>query len=112
MQGHAYVCIIPVNNTYLMNIAIQISFVLIIVAQFLAILRLIIGPGLINRVIALDLLAFLTISFVGVYTISTGEVLFLDIAIVLALVAFLSTIAFARYIIRSIHLSKLLKNRN
>ena len=94
------------------KLAVDISFILIVLAQFLAVVRLIIGPGLINRVIALDLLAFLTISFVGVYTLSTGEVLFLDIAIVLALVAFLSTIAFARYTIRSIHLSKLLKKRN
>ena len=94
------------------EIAVNTSMALVILAKCLSVIRLIIGPGLINRVIALDLLAFLTISFVGLYTVAVRQTLFLDIAIVLAPVSFLSTTAFARYIIRSIKLTKTLKNRN
>lgn len=66
----------------------------------LAFIRLCKGPSLADRVVALDVIAFVTIGFIGVYTIFSQEPAFLDIAITLALVAFLSTIAFARFILQ------------
>jgi multicomponent Na+:H+ antiporter subunit F len=71
--------------------ALCISFVL-------AFLRLLGGPSLADRVVALDLIAYIVICFIATYTIATGKSSFLDAAIVLALIAFLGTTAFARYI--------------
>jgi multicomponent Na+:H+ antiporter subunit F len=56
----------------------------------------------VDRVVALDLIAFLTIALIAVYAMDTQEQTFLDIGVTLALVAFLSTIAFARFILRRI----------
>ena len=47
---------------------------------------------------ALDLISILAAGVIAVYTIETGEAAYLDVAIALALVGFLGTVAFARYI--------------
>ena len=70
------------------------------VALFLAFFRLVRGPTLPDRVVALDLIMALTVAIIALYAIATHEPILLDAAIVLALIAFLSTVAFARYIER------------
>ena len=47
------------------------------------------------------MLALLGIAFIGVIAVATKEYAYLDVAIALALVGFLATVAFARYIYRS-----------
>lgn len=66
----------------------------------LAFIRLMRGPSLPDRVVALDLLSLVGISVTGVYAIATEQALFLDVALVLALLSFLGTVAFAFYIER------------
>jgi multicomponent Na+:H+ antiporter subunit F len=70
------------------------------VALFLAFLRLVRGQTLPDRVVALDLIAVLTVALIALYAIATNERIFLDTAIVLALISFLGTVAFARYVER------------
>jgi multicomponent Na+:H+ antiporter subunit F len=67
----------------------------------IAALRLVKGPSLSDRVIALDLIAYITIGFIATYAISSERIALLDAATVLALVAFLGTTAFARYVQQS-----------
>ena len=50
--------------------------------------------------VALDLFAVLSTAFLTLYAIDSDELVFLDVAIVLALIAFLGTAAFALYIER------------
>lgn len=84
----------------LTDLALLIVLPLLLGALVLAFLRLVRGPSLPDRVVALDLLALLGISVTGVYAIATGQALFLDVALVLALLSFLGTVAFAFYIER------------
>lgn len=67
-------------------------------AALIALIRLIRGPSLPDRVIALDLIATLTIGITASYAIAAGIVAYLDVAVLLALVAFLGTVAFAYYL--------------
>ncbi len=67
-------------------------------ALVLALYRLVRGPSLPDRVAALDLLAILAAGVIGVEAIRSGQRAFLDVAIALALVVFLGTVAFARYL--------------
>lgn len=73
------------------------------VAFYLALVRLINGPSLPDRVVALDLLSALSVGAIGVYAIATNQHVFLDVAIVLALITFLGTVAFAQYVERRAH---------
>lgn len=66
----------------------------------LTIIRLVRGPTLPDRILALDLITTLALSFIVLVAILTGFHLYLDIAISLGLVGFLSTVALARYVLR------------
>ncbi len=68
------------------------------VGILLAVIRLVLGPTLPDRVVALDLITILAVGITAAYSVTTGEAAFLDAAIVLALIAFLGTVAFAYYI--------------
>lgn len=64
----------------------------------LAVGRLLRGPSLPDRVVALDLLVSLGIGVAVVHAIYEDQPAFLDVAVILALVAFLGTVAFAAYV--------------
>jgi multicomponent Na+:H+ antiporter subunit F len=63
----------------------------------LALVRLVRGPDLANRVVALDLLSVLGVGIAAAAAVLSGDAVYLDIALILALIAFVSTVAFARY---------------
>ncbi len=73
---------------------------LLFLAVILAFVRLARGPSLADRVVAFDLLATLGIAILAAYAVASGQPAFLDVGLVLALVSFLSTVAFAQYIER------------
>lgn len=77
--------------------AALITFVLLIAAMALAFIRMAIGPSFADRVVAVDLLTIVMVAVCAVYAVKADEAAFLDIAIALALVAFLGTVALARY---------------
>ena len=77
-----------------------IVLIMLSLALVLAFIRLVIGPSLPDRVVALDLIAIISMGIIADYDIATNDTVFLDIAVVLALIAFLSTVAFARYVER------------
>ena len=75
-----------------------ISLSMMAVAMMLAAIRLIRGPSLPDRVVALDLISILAAGITAIYAIASGQAVFLDVATILALVSFLGTVAFARYV--------------
>jgi multicomponent Na+:H+ antiporter subunit F len=70
-------------------------------AMALAFLRLILGPTQTDRVIAVEIVFSAGLVLVAVAAYSTGRYLFLDIAMGMALVGFVATIAWARLIDKS-----------
>ena len=79
--------------------AADIAIGLLLVALLLVIIRLARGPNLGDRIMALDTLTILAVGLIGAVTLRTGLTLYLDIAIAIALVGFLSTMALARYLL-------------
>lgn len=77
-----------------------ICFALLCAAMLLAFVRLVRGPSVADRVVALDLLAIICVGAIIVYGVATDLPVFLDAAIVLAMVGFAGTIAFAKYLER------------
>lgn len=75
---------------YIVLPALSISMLMILI-------RLFKGPSLIDKVIALDLLVIVAIGFFSAYSILFNETVIIDIALILAIIAFLSTIAFTYY---------------
>ena len=74
-----------------------VALALVGVAVLLAFVRLVRGPDVANRVVAVDLLSALVVGIAGAAAVLSGDPVYLDVALVLALIAFLGTVAFARY---------------
>lgn len=87
------------NGAELLLHATSVAFALLLLAVALVIVRLIRGPTLADRILALDLIATLSIALIATFAVRTGFTLYLDIAIALGLLGFLSTVAFARYLL-------------
>jgi len=71
---------------------------LLSLSGLLVFIRFLAGPSLSDRVIALDLLITIGIGVIAAYSIVSNRETFLDIAMILALIAFLGTVAFSYYL--------------
>jgi multicomponent Na+:H+ antiporter subunit F len=74
---------------------------LLVGALLLVLVRLVRGPTVLDRVVALDYMAVVTVGLLGVYAIATGQTAYLDVAMIIALLGFLGTVGFAYYVERS-----------
>lgn len=83
----------------MMELATTVCLVVLGVALVLALVRLVAGPSLADRILGLDTITVLGIGIIAVFAVRTGLYLYTDIAVSLALVGFLSTAAFARYLL-------------
>lgn len=80
------------------GVAANITAMMIFLSIILATVRLIRGPSLSDRVVALDLISILLVAFLVVFAFASSVQAYLDAALALALVGFLGTVAFARLI--------------
>lgn len=81
--------------------AVQFSLVVLLLSMAVAIVRLVKGPDAADRIVALDLISVLVVAFLATCSIYAKEISFLDVAIAYALIAFLGTVALARFLMRS-----------
>jgi multicomponent Na+:H+ antiporter subunit F len=73
-------------------------FALLSASFLLTLLRLLRGPTLSDRVVALDLLGIVIVAIIGANMLTSGETTYLDVFVVFAVVVFFGTVALARYI--------------
>jgi multicomponent Na+:H+ antiporter subunit F len=83
----------------IVSAAAMVALGILGLAFLLTVYRVVVGPTLPDRVLALDMLVAVAIGFIAVIAIKTGFTLYIDIAISLGLVGFLATVAFARFIL-------------
>jgi len=77
------------------------ALAMLLVSMVLVLWRLARGPTAADRVIALDLLSMLVVAFLVTVSLHAQETSYLDVAIAYACIAFLGTVALARYISRT-----------
>lgn len=82
----------------MLEIVTMLSLGMLALSLLFALIRLAKGPSLPDRVMSLDLMGSIVVGMIGVYSIATANPEFLDAGIVLGLIAFLSTVAFAKFI--------------
>jgi multicomponent Na+:H+ antiporter subunit F len=80
-----------------LDLSLEIGFLCVVVSVVLAFFRLVRGPSLQDRVVALDFMTVAIVAFCGLAAVRYGTPAFLDVALVLALVGFLATVALARF---------------
>jgi len=80
--------------------AINVTLVLIGLAMTLSLWRLFRGPDVVDRVIAIDMLYVNACAMLLVYGIRAETALHFEAALIIAMLGFLSTAAFARFLLR------------
>ena len=93
--------LIDVRQSGPLGAAILFAFLAITGSLVLATARLLLGPTLADRVVALDLISILLVAMLALFALASGVDTYMDAALVLALVAFLGTVALARFMLRS-----------
>ncbi len=83
-----------------MTWVLDLALVGLAAALSLTFLRILRGPTAHDRVVALENTASTVVSLVGIYAIRREQVVLLDVLVVIALLGFISTVAFARYLER------------
>jgi len=84
----------------MIEIIARLSATILGLAILMTVARLIKGPSLPDRVVAMDLLGVLVVGMIVVLAGATGVQATLDAAIVIALVGFVGTVAYATYVER------------
>lgn len=76
---------------------LELSLVLAAAAALLAVWRLLKGPGPFDRAVAMDVLCLVTMPMMAALALYTGRGIYLDVALVYAVLSFLGVTALARY---------------
>lgn len=85
---------------YLFDIALIIALVALALGQVLCMLRLVIGPGPADRILALDTMVLNALGLVVILGLYQGVAVYFEVAMLIAMLGFVSTVALARFILR------------
>ena len=88
------------NEVSLVEGAASLAMVMIAASFVPVLIRLLRGPELADRVVALDVLSILSAGLIFAAAVLTDRPGLLDVAISLALVVFLGTVVFSRALVR------------
>ena len=86
----------------MLEIVTQVSLATLGLALLIALARLVKGPTLPDRVVAMDLVGVLVVGLIVVLAGSTDVIATLDAAVVIALIGFVATVAYAAYVERGL----------
>ena len=84
----------------LLTTAITISFVLVGIALLLSFIRLMIGPAMPDRILALDTLYINSIAMLILLGIYLDSALYFEAALLIAVMGFMGTLALSKYLLR------------
>jgi multicomponent K+:H+ antiporter subunit F len=80
--------------------AATVALAMLVLAQLLNLVRLIRGPGITDRILALDTMYINTISLVVLIGVLRGGTAFFEASLVIALIGFVTTVAFSKFLLR------------
>jgi len=87
------------TDAAIFSLAVQVGLVIASGLTLLAGYRVIKGPTVPDRVVALDTIGTNVVAIAVLYALQTGEGLFVTVSLVLAIIGFISTIAVSQYVI-------------
>ena len=84
----------------MLSIAVTLAFGLVAAALAISLWRLLIGPDLPDRILALDTLYVNAIAFLVLFGIHLGSPLYFEAALLIAMMGFVGTVALCKYLLR------------
>ena len=86
--------------TDLLQTSLFLAFVILSLSQVMAMVRLVIGPGVGDRILALDTMVINAIGLIVLLGIAQGTTVYFEAAMIIAMLGFVSTVAYARFVLR------------
>jgi multicomponent K+:H+ antiporter subunit F len=83
-----------------LDTALIVAFVTVALSQILAMIRLVIGPGTGDRILALDTMVVNAIGIIVLLGIAQGIRIYFEASLIIAMLGFVSTVAYARFVLR------------
>ncbi len=80
-----------------MSVGLSIVFILIGLGLIFSVTRLIKGPSTMDRIVSIDTINMIVVGAIAVLALVYKNVLYMDIAIVYGVLAFLETVVISRY---------------
>jgi multicomponent K+:H+ antiporter subunit F len=84
----------------MLNTTISIAMFMLSIAVALNLWRLIIGPSLPDRILALDTMYINAIALLVLFGIYQGSMLYFEAALLIAVMGFVGTVALSKYLLR------------
>lgn len=76
------------------------AFSAVAISQILAMVRLVMGPNAGDRILALDTMVVNVIGMIVLLGIYQGSKLYFEVSLIIAMLGFVSTVAYARFVLR------------
>ena len=89
-----------ITATALFDVALAVAFVSLVTAQLMCMVRLVLGPNTGDRILALDTMVINALGLVVLLGLYQGVQIYFEIALLIAMLGFVSTVALARFILR------------
>ncbi|SEW42141.1 multisubunit potassium/proton antiporter, PhaF subunit (TC 2.A.63.1.1) [Cognatiyoonia koreensis] len=84
----------------LMQYALIAAFIVVALGQIMSMIRLVIGPDTGDRILALDTMVVNAIGMIVLLGIAQGIQIYFEAAMIIAMLGFVSTVAYARFVLR------------
>ncbi len=86
--------------TDLLNMTLVLAFITLAISQIMAMVRLWIGPGPGDRILALDTMVINAIGLIILLGVWQGTSIYFEVTLIIAMLGFVSTVALARFVLR------------
>lgn len=93
-----------------MTLILFAATVAVLVIMALALVRAFLGPGVYDRILAVNMFGTKTVLFIALYGFFTGRPEFLDIALVYSLINFIGVIAVLNFVIDTVEKDQTLES--
>lgn len=80
--------------------AFMVALVLLLFSAMLTLIRLLLGPTIPDRAVALDSMTTTTAGAMVLYGVITKQAVFIDVALVYAVLSYIATLYIARYLVK------------
>jgi len=82
----------------MLDFSVNIAMGILILSALFSFIRLIKGPSLQDRVVAIDLIAIVVAGIIIVFVFLSDQARYLDIVVVISVIIFLGTVAIAKFL--------------
>lgn len=84
----------------MLDTVLNIGMIGVAISMLMCFYRVVTGPSLPDRTIALDTIGLNIVSMIGLFSIKTASAKYVDVMLVIAILAFMGTVAISKFLVK------------